>query len=154
MCILTNEPQHPTKVGELTFTSELLSAGERGAFLLIKPSSTWAASSFEDGNKAQAVNRNLADEHLQVPYRPKTLRPDDDARAILDGENPGQNAMDPQHRFARADFYQAEDQRLDEEEQRRPTGSITPGIFPPDFLGNTELDRARAIAENETVRLD
>ncbi|KAI4086332.1 MAG: hypothetical protein LQ344_007637 [Seirophora lacunosa] len=76
-----------------------------------------------------------------------------EGRLILQNENPGHNAPNPRYWFARAAFYMAEYERLQEEDYARRSRSVTPGYTHPDFFGESELDRAKGHAENAAVRL-
>ncbi len=74
-------------------------------------------------------------------------------RVVLAAEDPGHNRMDPQYWLARADFYKAEYERLEEEDYNRASRSVTPEIYHPDMFGETELDQTEGYAENAAGRL-
>ncbi|KAL8958021.1 MAG: hypothetical protein Q9193_004845, partial [Seirophora villosa] len=76
-----------------------------------------------------------------------------EGRLILQEENPGHNASNPRYWFARATFYMAEYERLQDEDYARRSRSATPGYTHPDFFGEGELARAKGHAENAAVRL-
>ena len=76
-----------------------------------------------------------------------------EGRLILQNENPGQDIPNPQYWSARAAFYMAEYERLEQEEYCRRSRSVTPGYTHPDFFGESELDRAKGHAENAALRL-
>lgn len=76
-----------------------------------------------------------------------------EGRIILGSEDPGPNTMNPQYWFARAAFYKAENQRLQQEDYERQSRSKTPEYIYPDFLGESKLDKARGHAQNAALRL-
>ncbi|KAL9010389.1 MAG: hypothetical protein Q9173_004674 [Seirophora scorigena] len=76
-----------------------------------------------------------------------------EGRLLLQNENPHQHILNPRYWSARAAFYMAEYERLEEEEYSRRSRSVTPGYTHPDFFGESELDRAKGHAENAAFRL-
>ncbi|KAL9021281.1 MAG: hypothetical protein Q9185_001486 [Variospora sp. 1 TL-2023] len=88
-----------------------------------------------------------------VEFYARRLAKHPDGRLILTNENPGQGRLNPRYWFARAAFYKAEFERLEREDQERPSRSVTPGCVHPDFFGDSELDRAKGHAENAAFRL-
>ena len=70
-----------------------------------------------------------------------------EGRVLLDAEDPGEYATDPEYWFARAAYYRVERERLMEEQGDRDSRSPTPGYIPPEFFGETELDRAKGSAD-------
>ena len=68
-------------------------------------------------------------------------------RIILDAEDPGEDASDPEFWFARAEYYRLEHEKLREEDYHRASGSVTPKVTNSE-LWETELDRAKGSAEN------
>ena len=75
-----------------------------------------------------------------------------EGRLILVAEDHGPNRLDPQYWCARASFYEAEYDRLHEEDYNRASRSVTPAYYHPESLDETELDcakrHARSAAEN------
>ncbi|MCJ1463082.1 hypothetical protein MMC07_001687 [Pseudocyphellaria aurata] len=76
-----------------------------------------------------------------------------EGRVIVNDEKPGRSGLELQYWSARLKFYKAELQRLDEEDEKRSSRSVTPGEYPSEFFGETELDHARLHAENAARRL-
>ena len=70
-----------------------------------------------------------------------------EGRVLLDAEDPGEYSTDPEYWFARAAYYRIERERLMEEQRDRDSRSPTPGYIPPEFFGETELDRAKGSAD-------
>ena len=68
-------------------------------------------------------------------------------RVILDAEDPGEHASNPDFWFARAEYYRLEHDRLQEEDYNRASRSVTPKVMNP-VLWKTELDRAKGTAGN------
>ncbi len=68
-------------------------------------------------------------------------------RVILDAEDPGEYASDPEFWFTRAEYYRLEHDRLQEEDYHRASRSVTPKVMNP-VLWKTELDRAKGTAGN------
>ncbi|KAL9013401.1 MAG: hypothetical protein Q9173_001897 [Seirophora scorigena] len=71
-----------------------------------------------------------------------------EGRSILENDDPGPHAANPQYWFARAGFYKAENQRLVEEEEKRLSRSETPEYVYPDMFGESVLEKARGHAQN------
>jgi len=69
-------------------------------------------------------------------------------RVVLTAEEPGRNDMDPQYWLARANFYKAEYERLEEEDYNWASRSVTPEQYHPDLFGETELDQVKGYAGN------
>ncbi len=68
-------------------------------------------------------------------------------RVILDAEDPGEYASDPEFWLTRAEYYRLEHDRLEEEDYHRASRSVTPKVMNP-VLWKTELDRAKGTAGN------
>ena len=77
----------------------------------------------------------------------------DEGRFILENDDPGPHAANPQYWFARAEFYKAENQRLIKEKEKRLSRSQTPEYVYPDMFGESVLEKAKGHAQNAACQL-